>query len=62
MRRPLDTSPEARERQLEAYRAMTPAARLRLAAELSAAVQALSEAGRRSRAERATTDTFAARK
>ena len=36
MRRPIDTSVAARARQLDAYRAMTPEARLRLAAEMSA--------------------------
>jgi hypothetical protein len=49
MRRPLDTSLEARERQLAAYRAMAPETRLRLAAEMSADVRALSAAGIRGR-------------
>ena len=49
MRRPLDTSREARERQLAAYRAMAPEMRLRLAAEMSAEVRSLSEAGARAR-------------
>ena len=52
MRRPIDTSVEARERQLAAYRAMAPEARLRLAAEMSADVRSLSQAGRRARATR----------
>ena len=49
MRRPVDTSIEARERQLEAYRAMTPEARLRLADEMSAAVRSLARSGIRAR-------------
>lgn len=52
MRRPVDTSLEARERQLAAYRAMTPETRLRLAAELSADARSLTEAGTRARAAR----------
>lgn len=52
MRRPVDTSPEARERQLAAYRAMAPETRLRLAAEMSADVRALTKAGIRARAAR----------
>lgn len=52
MRRPVDTSREARERQLATYRAMAPETRLRLAAEMSADVRALTEAGNRARAAR----------
>ena len=52
MRRPIDTSLEARERQLAIYRAMAPETRLRLAAELSADVRSLTEAGSRGRATR----------
>jgi hypothetical protein len=52
MRRPVDTSPEARERQLAAYRAMTPETRLRLAAELSVDIRSLAAAGKRARADR----------
>jgi hypothetical protein len=52
MRRPNDTSAEAHKRQLAAYRAMTPDTRLRLAAEMSADVRSLSEAGRQARATR----------
>ena len=49
MRRPIDTSSEARGRQLEAYRAMTPHHRLRLADQLSADTRALTRAGIRAR-------------
>lgn len=49
MRRSVDTSPDARRRQLAAYRAMAPEKRLRLAAAMSAEVRSLSEAGRRAR-------------
>ena len=52
MRRPVDTSLEARERQLAAYRLMAPEMRLRLAAEMSADVRSLTEAGTRARASR----------
>jgi hypothetical protein len=52
MRRPVDTSIEARERQVAVYRAMTPEMRLRLAAEMSADVRTLTEAGTRARAAR----------
>jgi hypothetical protein len=47
--RSLDTSVDARRRQLDAYRSMAPAERLRLAAELSADVRALTESGIRQR-------------
>ena len=50
MRRPVDTSLEARERQLAAYRAMTPEKRLRLAAEMSTDIRSLTEAGTLARA------------
>ena len=49
MRRPVDTSLEVRERQLAAYRAMAPEMRLRLAAEMSADIRSLAEAGIRAR-------------
>lgn len=49
MGRPIDTSTEARERQLEAYRTMTPEYRLRLADELTKAVRALADSGTRAR-------------
>lgn len=49
MRRSADTSLDARERQLAAYRAMAPEQRLRLAAEMSADVRSLNEAGIRAR-------------
>jgi hypothetical protein len=52
MRRRLDTSLEARERQLAAYRLTAPEMRLRLAAEMSADVRALTAAGIRGRASR----------
>jgi hypothetical protein len=52
MRPPHDTSREARERQLAAYRAMAPEMRLRLAAEMSAVAWTLTEAGTRARAAR----------
>jgi hypothetical protein len=52
MSRPADTSLEARERQLAAYRSMAPEARLRLAADMSADVLSLSKAGARARASR----------
>jgi hypothetical protein len=49
MRRPIDTSAEARERQLDAYRAMRPQERLRLADEMSTDVRSLARAGIRAR-------------
>jgi len=49
MPRPLDTSIDAYRRQVDAYRSMTPAERLRLAAEMSADVRALAESGIRRR-------------
>ena len=49
MGRPLDTSREAFDRQLAALRAMTPAARLRLADDMSQAIRDLAEAGIRRR-------------
>ena len=45
MRRPSDTSPAARRRQLDAYRAMRPQERLRLAVVMSAEVRALTRSG-----------------
>lgn len=53
MRRSEDTSVEAHERQLGAYRAMSPEKRLRLAAEMSADVRALAIAGGRARSDHA---------
>ena len=44
-----DTSIDARRRQLEAYRAMTPARRLHLAATMSEDVRTLARAGIRAR-------------
>ena len=52
MRRSVDTSLDARRRQVAAYRAMTPEKRLQLAEEMSAEVRSLAEAGRRARAAR----------
>lgn len=49
MPRPLDTSIDAYRRQVDTYRSMAPAERLRLAAEMSAHVRALAEAGIRRR-------------
>jgi hypothetical protein len=49
MWRPIDTSVEARERQLDAYRAMTPQDRLRLADDMSADVRSLARSGIRAR-------------
>ena len=46
MSRPADTSPETHRRQVERYRSMTPAERLRLADEMSTEVQQLADAGR----------------
>lgn len=54
-----DTSLEARERQLAAYRAMAPEERLRLAAQMSADVRSLAAAG--SQARRAVAARPAAR-
>ncbi len=45
MSRPFDTSRDADERQLDAFRAMTPGARLRLAESMSAEVTALTRSG-----------------
>ncbi len=45
MSRPLDTSRDADERQLKAFRAMTPEARLRLADSMSAEVRTLTRSG-----------------
>jgi uncharacterized tellurite resistance protein B-like protein len=49
MDRPLDTSAEARRRQLAIYRSMTPSQRLQLAATMSDEVQAIAESGIRHR-------------
>ena len=54
--RPMDTSAEARERQVAAYRAMTPDDRLRLADEMSTEVRELARAGIRARAGRKLSD------
>jgi len=45
MTRPIDTSRDAAERQLNALRAMTPEARLRLAESMSAEIRSLARAG-----------------
>jgi len=52
MRRPADTSEDARRRQVAAYRAMTPEARLRLADAMSQDVRRIAEAGNVARASR----------
>jgi hypothetical protein len=49
MRRPVDTSIEARERQLQAYRAMTPEDRLGVADRMSAEIRSLARSGIRAR-------------
>jgi hypothetical protein len=49
MGRPIDTSADAHARQLEAYRAMRPEERLRLADQMSAEVLALARSGIRAR-------------
>lgn len=49
MVRPIDTSIEARGRQVEAYRAMHPSERLRLADEMTAEVRELARSGIRAR-------------
>jgi hypothetical protein len=49
MNRPADTSIDAEDRQFEALRAMTPAARLRLADAMSSEVGFLARAGVRAR-------------
>jgi hypothetical protein len=49
MRRSIDTSVEIRRRQLEAYRGMTPGARLRLADAMSTDVRSLARSGIRAR-------------
>jgi hypothetical protein len=49
MRRPVDTSPEARRRQVGTYRSMTPNDRLRLADEMSTEIRLLAVSGIRSR-------------
>lgn len=49
MPRPLDTSIDIYRRQVATYRSMAPAERLRLAAEMSADVRTLAEAGIRRR-------------
>ena len=45
MSRPIDTSRDAAERQLAAFRAMTPEARLRLAESMSAETRTLTRSG-----------------
>jgi hypothetical protein len=49
MGQPADTSAEARERQLQAYRAMTRQDRLHLAADMSAEIRSLARSGIRAR-------------
>jgi hypothetical protein len=53
MPRPLDTSADARERQLAAIRALAPSDRLRLADEMSADIRALAASGDRRRRQQA---------
>ena len=60
MSRPLDTSIDAYRRQVDAYRSMEPAERLRLAAEMSADVRALADSGIRRRHPDWTPDARAA--
>ena len=45
MSRPIDTSRDADERQLNLFRAMTPGARLRLAGSMSTEITALTRSG-----------------
>jgi hypothetical protein len=52
----MDTSVEAHARQLEAYRAMTPEDRLRLADQMSDAVRSLARSGIRARHAGSTSD------
>lgn len=54
--RPIDTSIEARRRQLDALRAMTPQQRLRLADEMSAEVRSLARSGIRARMPTGSTE------
>ena len=49
MSRPIDTTADARQRQVDAYRAMTPDDRLRLADQMSAEVRTLARSGIRAR-------------
>ena len=49
MGRPNDTSREARQRQVDAYRAMTPEERLQLADQMSVDVRSLARSGIRAR-------------
>jgi hypothetical protein len=49
MRRPIDTSVKAHAKQLEAYRAMRPEDRLRLAEQMSDEVRSLARSGIRAR-------------
>lgn len=49
MSRPLDTSVDARRRQLDAYRSMSPDERLRLADQMSADARSLTRSGIRAR-------------
>jgi len=52
MRRPADTSEDAKRRQTAAYRAMTPEARLRLIDSMSQEVRVIAKAGGLARASR----------
>lgn len=54
--RPIDTSIEARRRQLDAFRAMTPQQRLRLADEMSGEVRSLARSGIRARMPAGSTE------
>lgn len=49
MSRPVDTSRDAHTRQLDAFRAMTPEARLHVAESMSAEIRALARSGIQSR-------------
>jgi hypothetical protein len=53
---PLDTSPTSLERQLEAFRRMTPGQRVAMAAEMSDEIRAVTEAGIRHRHPQYTDD------
>ncbi len=54
---PLDTSPAAADRQLAAWQALSPEARLKIALDLSQAVAELRDQGRRDRVLRDGQDT-----
>jgi hypothetical protein len=60
MSRPMDTSFDARRRQVDAYRSMTPGERLRLADAMSSDVRSLAVAGIRARHPEYSADDQAA--